>query len=58
MEDNDLFLARVLQLQIDDKKPRPSVRKRSEVKPAETKHACLGDMRLKMFRGARVPAGD
>ena len=58
MEDNDLFLARILQPQIDDKKPRPSVRKQSEVKEAETKPVWLDDMRFKMFRDARVPAGD
>jgi hypothetical protein len=48
----------VLQPQIDDKKPGPSVRKRSEVKPAETKPALLDDKRFKIFRDARVPAGD
>jgi len=58
VEDNDVFLNRVVQPQIDDKKPRPSARKQSEVKPAETKLACLGDMRFKMFRGARMSAGD
>ena len=58
MEDNDLFLARILQPQIDDKKPRPSARKQSEVKEAETKPALIDDIRLKMFRDARVSAGD
>ena len=53
-----MFLNRVVQPQIDDKKPRPSARKQSEVKPAETKPALLDDMRFKMFRDARVPAGD
>ena len=48
----------MLQPQIDDKKPGPSVRKRSEVKPAETKPALLDDKRFKMFRDARVPAAD
>ena len=58
LEDNDVFLNRVVQPQIDDKKPRPSVRKQSEVKEAETKPALLDDTRLKMFRDAKVPAGD
>ena len=58
VEDNDVFLARVLQPQIDDKKRRPSARKQSEVKEAETKPALIDDIRLKMFRDARVPAGD
>ena len=48
----------MLQPQIDDKKPQPSARKQSEVKPAETKPALIDDIRLKMFRDARVPAGD
>ena len=49
VEDNDVFLARVLQPQIDDKKRRPSARKQSEVKEAETKPALLDDMRFKML---------
>ena len=58
VEDNDLFRARVLQPRIDDKQPQHSVRKKSEVKEAETKPALIDDIRLKMFRDARVPAGD
>ena len=58
VEDNDLFLLRGLHPQIDDKKPRPSLRNQSEVNEAETKPALLDDTRLKMFRDARVSAGD